>query len=112
METVNFITLSLTIHLNSSKCSATWFNVGLGSCGVVNVNSDFIVALSTVEMAGGASCGRQIRVNFIDQGRSVVATVRDTCPSCSQFSIDLSPAAFQALASLDVGRIQVEWDFI
>jgi hypothetical protein len=49
---------------------------------------------------------------FIDQGRTVQATVEDTCPGCGQGSIDLTPAAFQQLASLDAGRIQVTWNFI
>jgi hypothetical protein len=49
---------------------------------------------------------------FIDQGRTVEATVEDTCPGCSQYSIDLSPAAFKKLAPLDAGRIKVTWEYI
>ncbi len=46
-----------------------------------------------------------------DQGQWVDATIGDLCPGCSSGSIDLSPSAFQQLASLDAGRIQVSWDF-
>ena len=46
-----------------------------------------------------------------DQGKFVDATVVDLCPGCASGSIDLSPGAFQQLASLDAGRIQVTWDF-
>ncbi|KAF8181052.1 RlpA-like double-psi beta-barrel-protein domain-containing protein-containing protein [Pholiota molesta] len=89
---------------------ATWYNTGLGSCGVTNSDSDFVVALSTADAANGQHCGQQIQVQY--QGRTVQATVEDTCPGCSQGSIDLTPAAFQQLASLDAGRIQVTWNFI
>ncbi|KAG6861159.1 hypothetical protein C0995_003168 [Termitomyces sp. Mi166 len=61
---------------------ATWFNVGLGSCGQTNVDSDYIVALNPSTYAGGAHCGKKIRVTDKATGVSATATVRDTCPSC------------------------------
>ncbi|KAF8192420.1 RlpA-like double-psi beta-barrel-protein domain-containing protein-containing protein [Pholiota molesta] len=68
---------------------ATYYNTGLGSCGVTNKDTDFIVALSSAEAAHGKHCGQRIRVH------------------CNQYSIDLSPAAFKKLAPLDAGRIKV-----
>ncbi|EPQ53840.1 hypothetical protein GLOTRDRAFT_131169 [Gloeophyllum trabeum ATCC 11539] len=38
-------------------------------------------------------------------------TVVDLRPSCAPGSIDLSPAAFSALASLGAGRVEVDWVF-
>ncbi|KAI0765401.1 plant expansin, partial [Fomes fomentarius] len=93
----------------------TWYNPGVGSCGHNNVATDFIVALDSTTMRNGPNpntnplCGRQVRVTGPD-GRTVTVSVADTCPSCGPGSIDLSPAAFQQLASLDVGRLHgVNW---
>lgn len=46
-----------------------------------------------------------------DQGQTIDVTVVDTCEGCAQFDIDLSPGAFQALAPLSAGRIQVDWEW-
>ncbi|TFK36607.1 RlpA-like double-psi beta-barrel-protein domain-containing protein-containing protein, partial [Crucibulum laeve] len=90
---------------------ATYFYPGLGACGFTNGNNDFIAALSSAKyQAEGNFCSRAIRVNY--NGRSVVATVVDKCPGCGYDDVDLSPAAFSALANLTLGRIPVEWDFI
>ncbi|KAF5329383.1 hypothetical protein D9619_008950 [Psilocybe cf. subviscida] len=109
------VLLSLSVVYGMAHASfvgdATWFNPGLGACGRVNVDSDFIVALSVAQYGTGSNCGRNIRANF--QGHSVVVTVVDKCIGCATNDIDLSPAAFSQLANTDVGRIHgVTWDFI
>ena len=90
--------------------SATWFtqNGNYGACGDLHSDSDFIAALDyrTYGDSGVKSpyCGQKIRVSW--QGKSVDVTVADDCPSCSgPSSVDLSVAAFQALAPLDVGDL-------
>ncbi|KAI0078594.1 hypothetical protein K474DRAFT_1706323 [Panus rudis PR-1116 ss-1] len=89
---------------------ATFFEPGLGACGAFSSPNDLIVALSPSDYAGGSHCFRHILVNW--QGRTVDATVVDLCPSCNPGSIDLSPAAFQQLASLNAGRLTgVNWNF-
>ncbi|SJL17496.1 uncharacterized protein ARMOST_21048 [Armillaria ostoyae] len=110
--------------VNAFTGDATWYspNGGFGACGTPLQNSDYIVALSTAQYAGGANCGRVIRVScrflpqvsslfLLDEGRSVDVTIRDLCPGCGPNEIDLSSSAFQQLAGLDVGRIQVTWDY-
>ncbi|KAI0691606.1 RlpA-like double-psi beta-barrel-protein domain-containing protein-containing protein, partial [Earliella scabrosa] len=102
--------------------TATWFTPDVGSCGQTNVESDFIVALdaATLQNFPGATanpnnhplCGRKIEVTGPDGKSQVVVTIADTCPSefCAPGSIDLTPAAFQELAPLDVGRLQdISW---
>jgi expansin (peptidoglycan-binding protein) len=42
----------------------------------------------------------------------VTAKVVDLCPSCVMDEIDLSMAAFQVLAPLDQGIIQVDWEYV
>lgn len=58
------------------------------------------------------SSGVILTPRWIDNGITVDVGVADTCVGCSQFDIDLSPAAFQSLASLDLGRIPVQWRFL
>ena len=57
-------------------------------------------------------CGRQMVVTA-PSGNKVTVTVVDTCPGCAPGSVDLSPTAFQQLASLDVGRLHgISWELI
>ncbi|KAL0945410.1 hypothetical protein HGRIS_000902 [Hohenbuehelia grisea] len=88
---------------------ATWYNTGLGACGGRNKDSDRIVALSPRQFKNRQNCRKHIKVHY--RGKTVDATVVDLCPGCAGDSIDLSPAAFKALAPLDDGRIKVTWNF-
>ncbi|KAI0776547.1 RlpA-like double-psi beta-barrel-protein domain-containing protein-containing protein [Trametes elegans] len=99
---------------------ATFYAPGLGSCGLYNTDADFIVALDVATMNAHSTgnpntnplCGKQIAITGPD-GKTATATVVDTCPGCAVNSIDLSPAAFQQLASFDVGRLHgVSWTFV
>ena len=57
-------------------------------------------------------CGRQMKITGPD-GKTVTVTVADTCPGCAPGSVDLTPTAFQQLASLDVGRLHgISWELI
>ncbi|KAI0753801.1 RlpA-like double-psi beta-barrel-protein domain-containing protein-containing protein [Fomes fomentarius] len=105
-------------YAQSGAGDATFYTPGLGSCGHPNVETDFIAALDPTTMQNPANpnanplCGRQVQVTGPD-GRTVMVTVADTCPGCAPGSIDLTPAAFQQLASLDVGRLQgVSWTLL
>ncbi|SJL07610.1 uncharacterized protein ARMOST_10960 [Armillaria ostoyae] len=44
-------------------------------------------------------------------GKFVDVTIGDLCPDCGRNEIDLSRSAFQKLAALDDGRINVTWNF-
>ncbi|KAK0185018.1 riboflavine-aldehyde-forming enzyme [Armillaria mellea] len=104
------VTLSICM-VNALTGDATYYtpNGGDGACGTPLQNTDYIVALSSDQYAGGVHCGKVITVSY--QGKSVDVTVRDLCPGCGSNGIDLSPTAFQQLAGLDVGRMQVTWDY-
>lgn len=88
----------------------TFYTVGLGSCGQTSTDSQLVAALSKNLMASGKYCGDQVKVT--SGGKSVTVKVVDTCPSCATGDIDFSPAAFEKLASLDVGRIDIQWSFV
>ncbi|PPR05050.1 hypothetical protein CVT24_010197 [Panaeolus cyanescens] len=96
---------------NSIQNLATWYYPAIGACGWLNLNSDHIVALSTIDYAGGSHCGRMIRVSHKE--KSVDVRVVDLCPGCQgAHGIDLSPGAFQALSTLPIGIVPVEWHFL
>ena len=90
--------------------SVTWYtqNGNYGACGNKHSDDDFIAALD-YRTYGNLSakskyCGQKIRVSW--QGKSVDVTVEDACPTCvNSASVDLSTAAFKALAPLEVGEL-------
>ncbi|KAG2202634.1 hypothetical protein INT47_002066 [Mucor saturninus] len=96
----------------------TWFDIGLGSCGQTNTDTDFVAALNAPQMMNGANpnanpmCGKQIKITNPANGKSVTVKIVDTCPPCASGSVDLSPAAFGAIADLSAGRIKINWVFV
>ncbi|KAJ7203376.1 RlpA-like double-psi beta-barrel-protein domain-containing protein-containing protein [Mycena pura] len=86
---------------------------GIGACGSVLQNSDFIVALGEDTWANGAHCGETVTVSF--NGASVSVIVADRCPGCNSLhganSIDLSQGAIAALDPNfeNDGIITVQW---
>ncbi|OAD08595.1 hypothetical protein MUCCIDRAFT_134035, partial [Mucor lusitanicus CBS 277.49] len=88
---------------------ATYYAVGLGSCGENNSDTEMVAALSTSLMGGHNSdlCGKYINVK--SGSASVTVKVVDSCPACSEDDIDMSKAAFKQLGSPDKGRIPITW---
>ncbi|EIN08732.1 hypothetical protein PUNSTDRAFT_133915 [Punctularia strigosozonata HHB-11173 SS5] len=92
---------------------ATFFTPGLGACGKNSKSSDHMVAVSsqffkTFPGAGANPntnpiCGKKLTASF--KGKSTTVTILDECPSCAEFDLDLSPAAFKDLADESVGRL-------
>ncbi|KAI8336437.1 RlpA-like double-psi beta-barrel-protein domain-containing protein-containing protein [Choanephora cucurbitarum] len=85
---------------------ATYYNVGLGSCGKTNSDGEMVAALSGSFMSK-KYCGRSITVKG-GKG-SVTVKVVDTCPGCGKGDVDLSPAAFKKLGALSKGVIPITW---
>ncbi|GAA5922744.1 RlpA-like double-psi beta-barrel domain-containing protein [Sporobolomyces koalae] len=84
-----------------------------GSCGNVNSDYSFIVALN-VPMSGamGNKCGSRVQITNTQNGKSIGATVADLCPGCGWGSLDLSLGAFDALGSRDQGVLPISWSFV
>ena len=65
---------------------------------------------------GTKICGQKLSVSAKGSSATVIVTVVDMCPSqyCNKGDLDLSQAAFKALAggSLNQGVLQVEWSFV
>ncbi|KAF2093994.1 hypothetical protein NA57DRAFT_80997 [Rhizodiscina lignyota] len=83
----------------------TYYNTGLGSCGITNNDGENLVALADIHQS--EKCGKNIRITHSDTGTSIDAPVQDTCPVCTYASgeenvvADLSPALFNALGGGD-----------
>ncbi|KAL7953148.1 RlpA-like double-psi beta-barrel-containing domain-containing protein [Trichoderma compactum] len=89
----------------------TFYNTGLGACGSVNNDEEYVSAVSAALFDSQSVCGRSISVNF--NGATVNVQVVDRCAGCAFGDVDLSPRAFSDLTgSLDAGRVQGSWDFI
>ncbi|QRV85995.1 hypothetical protein RhiJN_14013 [Ceratobasidium sp. AG-Ba] len=90
---------------------ATWFEPNQGHCGKWNNRNDLIVAISTPMYYESDHCDQYIKIKA--NGKTVYAKVRDSCPPCKKYDIDLSPAAFKKLGiSLDKGVQKVQWNFM
>ncbi|KAI9508783.1 RlpA-like double-psi beta-barrel-protein domain-containing protein-containing protein [Russula earlei] len=108
--------------LNGGLGEGTYFGTGLGACGIVNNDSEFIVAVSQYLFdtypgyKGGNPnnnpvCGRWIQAHY--KGKSVTVKVTDRCVACSLLDLDFSPAAFSKLADQAIGRLYgVEWNWV
>ncbi|MFE3942744.1 RlpA-like double-psi beta-barrel domain-containing protein [Streptomyces sp. NPDC059118] len=91
---------------------ANYYKAEMGACGQNVRNTDFVVALDSTMFGTGypsPSCGRKVVVTY--HGKSVTATVLDESPVSRRHGIDLTRAAFEALAPLDQGTINVTWRF-
>lgn len=90
----------------------TYFAVGLGACGKINVASDFIVALNAPQFGEGypgPNCFKSITMSY--GGKTTKATITDKCPECPFGGLDLSFGLFSFFAAPAQGVIQGTWSF-
>ncbi|KAI9042578.1 RlpA-like double-psi beta-barrel domain-containing protein [Aspergillus affinis] len=88
-----------TATSSTSPSSCGWTNDGL---------TENVVALSH-EVMQDSDCGRMITIEY--NGKTTTAKVVDKCMGCNAGSVDLSRAAFDAVASAVDGRVQGKWKF-
>jgi len=95
----------------------TWFTQknNKGACGTVHSDHDFVCAMDSGRYKSSL-CGKHVLIEFNDRKikkvKNVTVMIADECPTCNNAdSIDLSVAAFQALANLSVGLLHdgVTW---
>ncbi|KAI8992409.1 RlpA-like double-psi beta-barrel-protein domain-containing protein-containing protein [Pilobolus umbonatus] len=101
----------------------TYYDVGSGSCGSVDSNSQLVVALSSLVMknvliyhvAGpnpnkNPMCNKQVKIVGL-LGKTTYARVVDTCPSCDKGHLDMSPALFKKVCGdLGLGICKINWE--
>ncbi|KAJ7270734.1 RlpA-like double-psi beta-barrel-protein domain-containing protein-containing protein [Mycena haematopus] len=98
---------------------------GLGACGDVYDDSSFTAAVSMIMFDAwpGASaeqnrnpicgpfCHVPMTATVTHGGKSIQVQIVDRCVGCAEGDIDLTPAAFAALADMSLGRTSVTWQF-
>lgn len=126
-STSSELTVTTTVVTNAASAATdtvyggdgTWYETGLGACGWVNKDSDYIVAIGHGlfdQYTPGTNpnvntlCGKKIRAYF--QGKYVDVTAVDRCEGCKPYDLDFSPAAFTQLADQLVGRIKITWEWL
>jgi rare lipoprotein A (peptidoglycan hydrolase) len=58
-------------------------------------------------------CGKQVKITNTANQKTVTVTIEDACPTCeNNNSIDLSVAAFKAIADLATGEVPISWSFV
>lgn len=96
---------------------ATFFYQGgnPGACGTVHDDSFPLVAIDGNgywQNYGQESplCGKSLTIKNTQNGKTVVATVQDVCPTCANDqSLDLSTGAFNQIADESQGEVPIEW---
>lgn len=120
----------------------TYYDPGLGACGISSSNTEMVVSLPHAVFdasAVGANpnnnplCGRTLRATRTDERTGKLASVDlkvvDRCEcltlwfficflmfvqgvGCAATDIDVSPSAFQVVANPALGRVNVQWAFL
>ncbi|KAF2403477.1 hypothetical protein EJ06DRAFT_471089 [Trichodelitschia bisporula] len=120
-------TKNLPLPSNAEKHTGdlTYYEPGLGACGITSSSSENIVAISysvfdAVQVGSNPNanplCGKKLRATrFNDQAgsqRSVDLTVVDRCVGCKPTDIDTTTSVFKQLANIDQGRVLVTWAWL
>lgn len=97
-----------------SNVRATWYQTGLGGCGIWNNPSDYIVALN-FRMFGpnypGPQCFKKIKISY--GGKTAIAQITDACEACpGNGGIDMSEGLFRYFADPAGGVISVDWSYV
>ncbi|CAO3699284.1 hypothetical protein G6F70_004660 [Rhizopus microsporus] len=107
----------LASDLLSFVGKGTYYDVGPGSCGQTNSNSEMVVAVNKEQMANGGNpnsnpkCNKKVKI-VGPSGKSATARVVDTCPGCDSGSLDMSPALFKKVCGdLGLGVCSIHWGF-
>lgn len=87
----------------------TYYAAGLGACGIVNIASDFIVALNAAQFDGGAHCFQTITITV--NGKSTQAQITDKCMSCPWGGLDFTSGLFTFFAPESLGVLSGSWVF-
>ncbi|CEP13372.1 hypothetical protein [Parasitella parasitica] len=89
--------------------SGTYYQVGSGSCGQHDTNSELVVAMNKAQMENGSNpnnnprCDKMVTITG-DKG-TVTAKVVDTCPSCAN-------AFKKVCGDLAEGVCNISWKFL
>lgn len=99
----------------------TYYDPGLGACGVTSANGDKIVAVSHIifdKVQTGSNpntnslCGKKVRVKRLGGDVTVDLVVVDRCTGCQPDDLDMTEDTFSGLADVGLGRVKGEWSWL
>lgn len=96
-----------------SNARLTWYQVGLGACGITNQPSDFVVALDAPDFGSGypgPHCFQHVSITA--NGKTATAEIVDKCPGCPEGGLDLSEGLFSFFADPGVGVLTGSWNYV
>ncbi|KAH0370738.1 hypothetical protein KCU65_g2340, partial [Aureobasidium melanogenum] len=92
----------------------TWYDVGMGACGLTSTSDEAIVAISqdifdnaqykTANPNLNPLCGKYVTITGKD-GKTYQAKVVDRCVGCAEADLDLSQGFFNTVTSNGDGRV-------
>ena len=97
----------------------TWYQTGLGACGITSRTNDHIVAVShnlfdqyaTANPNDNPICGKMVTLTGVD-GTLHTAKVVDRCTGCALSDLDLSEGFFNLVTDHGDGRVSgMHWVF-
>ena len=91
----------------------TYYNEadGSGACSFDPTPGDLMVAaMNAPDYQQAAACGTCVAIDG-PGGKSIGVRIVDLCPGCEAGHIDLSPSAFEKLAELSMGVVEVTWRY-
>ena len=106
-------------HGGPYRGELTYYAAGLGACGIDSKDGDNIVAVSHFlfdAVSTGSDpnqnplCGKTIRARRT--AGSVDLKVVDRCTGCKPRDLDVTEKTFAKIASVDRGRVDVEWSWL
>ncbi|KAJ7095723.1 RlpA-like double-psi beta-barrel-protein domain-containing protein-containing protein [Mycena belliarum] len=93
----------------------TWYypSQNQGNCGFWDSDSSPVVAISKAryDANNGGNCNQWVAITNKANGKTAYGRTRDSCQSCDQSSLDMSPGLFKKIASLGTGEITISWHF-
>ncbi|TFK76380.1 barwin-like endoglucanase [Pluteus cervinus] len=80
-------------------------------------DNDLVAAMDQDRFGTGSVnsplCGKQVEITNTDNGKTVIVTIEDDCPTCDNSnSIDLSIAAFNTIADPEAGIVPIKWKYL
>lgn len=102
-------------NYSSNSGKATYYDPGMGSCGRISLPTDMHVAFPHALMEqhetgnpnNNPLCGQKLYITR--NGVTIQVEIWDKCPGCDPDTVDLTPTAFEKIAQLAEGRVQISW---
>jgi expansin (peptidoglycan-binding protein) len=99
-----------TVHTGQATYYAA---TGGGNCSfdaVADASEILVGAMNELDYDNSTVCGSFVHITGPEG--EVTAMIVDRCPECPEGNIDLSPAAFETIAPLAMGLIDISWTFV